>query len=253
MTTEREFAKIAAGGAALLAPPALVPHDEADPQVSNRRQWRPTDPENLLYLKQLGVTWVSLGASPANAPRRLHENPSNGKRAVFKVYNIAAESGQAAASQHGRGHAKSSGRDKKIEEYLNYIRYLGKAASLTALTLIWATASGAAGAKCCRRLFSSTLDLSSPDAKGIGRKDVWNPLSHGRVSRRGDLETTRTSSEGVPVAEEAGVRIGIHPDDPRSQCWRSPRCIFSNFEGYKRAIEIATVEHRRVPVLWIVA
>ena len=44
----------------------------------------------------------------------------------------------------------------------------------------------------------------------------------------------------VPVAEEAGVRIGIHPDDPPQPMLAGvPRCIFSNFEGYKRAIEIA--------------
>ena len=44
----------------------------------------------------------------------------------------------------------------------------------------------------------------------------------------------------APVAEEAGVRIGIHPDDPPVPVLAGvPRCIFSNFEGYKRALEIA--------------
>ena len=45
----------------------------------------------------------------------------------------------------------------------------------------------------------------------------------------------------APVAEEAGVRIGIHPDDPPVPVLAGvPRCIFSNFEGYKRALEIAS-------------
>jgi mannonate dehydratase len=44
----------------------------------------------------------------------------------------------------------------------------------------------------------------------------------------------------VPVAEEAGVRIGIHPDDPPQPVLAGvPRCIFGNFDGYKRALEIA--------------
>jgi len=44
----------------------------------------------------------------------------------------------------------------------------------------------------------------------------------------------------VPVAEEAGVRIGIHPDDPPQPVLAGvPRCIFGNFEGYKKALEIA--------------
>ena len=35
-------------------------------------------------------------------------------------------------------------------------------------------------------------------------------------------------------------RIGIHPDDPPvDELGGIPRCIFSNFDGYKRALEIA--------------
>jgi len=42
------------------------------------------------------------------------------------------------------------------------------------------------------------------------------------------------------VAEEENVRIGIHPDDPPvPELGGIPRCIFSNFDGYKRALEIA--------------
>ena len=55
----------------------------------------------------------------------------------------------------------------------------------------------------------------------------------------------------VPVAEEAGVRIGIHPDDPPQPMLAGvPRCIFSNFEGYKKAHgDRQQPEHRRLPVL----
>jgi len=42
------------------------------------------------------------------------------------------------------------------------------------------------------------------------------------------------------VAEEAKVRVGIHPDDPPVPVLAGvPRCIFGNFEGYKRAMAIA--------------
>ena len=44
----------------------------------------------------------------------------------------------------------------------------------------------------------------------------------------------------VPVAEELGIRIGIHPDDPPvPELGGVPRCIFGNFDGYVRALEIA--------------
>ncbi len=44
----------------------------------------------------------------------------------------------------------------------------------------------------------------------------------------------------APVAEEAGVRIGIHPEDPPGLTLGNvPRVVASSFEGYKRALEIA--------------
>src|SRR6266581_9309390 len=65
----RDFAKAAMGGAALLASAA-----------SSSATMRPIPPgikigtsapqateENMLYLKQLGVTWLSLNTSPENA------------------------------------------------------------------------------------------------------------------------------------------------------------------------------------------
>jgi mannonate dehydratase len=42
------------------------------------------------------------------------------------------------------------------------------------------------------------------------------------------------------VAEAEGIRIGIHPDDPPvPELGGVPRCIFGNFDGYVKALEIA--------------
>ena len=68
------------------------------------------------------------------------------------------------------------------------------------------------------------------------------PLSHGRKFTEDEIWTNYTYfiKRVAPVAEEAGVRIGIHPDDPPVPVLAGvPRCIFGNFEGYQRAMEIA--------------
>ena len=68
------------------------------------------------------------------------------------------------------------------------------------------------------------------------------PLSHDREYAEEELWDNYTYfiKQAAPVAEEAGVMIGIHPDDPPALNLAGiPRCIFSSFEGYKRALEIA--------------
>src|SRR5438445_11005957 len=94
-----------------------------------------------------------------------------------------------------------------------------------------------------RAYSASALDLSSPHARGTwAGKTYSEPLSHGRVFSKEEIWDNYAYfiKKVVPVAEEAGVRIGIHPDDPPQPMLAGvPRCIFSNFEGYKRALEIA--------------
>ena len=67
-------------------------------------------------------------------------------------------------------------------------------------------------------------------------------LTHGREYSEEELwdNFATFAVEIAPVAEEAGVRIGIHPDDPPGMTLGGvPRPIFSSFDGYKRALEIA--------------
>jgi mannonate dehydratase len=87
------------------------------------------------------------------------------------------------------------------------------------------------------------FDLASPNKRGTWAGKSWQePLSHGRVYTPDEIWENYTYfiKRVVPVAEETGVRIGIHPDDPPVPVLAGvPRCIFSSFEGYKRALEIA--------------
>ncbi|NLF00451.1 MAG: D-mannonate dehydratase, partial [Anaerolineales bacterium] len=70
----------------------------------------------------------------------------------------------------------------------------------------------------------------------------WHePLSHGRVYSEDELWENYAYfiRRVVPVAEEANIFIGIHPDDPPVYPMGGiPRCIFGTFEGYQRALEI---------------
>ena len=129
------------------------------------------------------------------------------------------------------------GRDQKIEEYKQYLRNLGKAGIHYTTYAhmgngIWS--SGRADGPGSVRAESSTWH--SPNKRGqLGRTKFYQePLSHGRVFTQEEIWENYTYfiKQVAPVAEEAGVRIGIHPDDPPVPVLAGvPRCIFGNFDG----------------------
>jgi mannonate dehydratase len=249
MTTDRrDFAKAALGGAAILASAqrSSATLRPIPPGVKiGTGGGQPTE-ENMRYLKQLGVEWVSLGASPSNATAegfaKMREQWEAGG---FKVYNIGSGVGPS-GSLHNMPEVTLNlpGRDRKIEEYLNYLRYLGKAGIPYTTYAHMGNGIWSSGRATTPRGYEARdMDMASP-----GRRGVWSgttftePLSHGRVYSKEEIWDNYVYfiKKVVPVAEEAGVRIGIHPDDPPQPVLAGvPRCIFSSFEGYRKALEIA--------------
>jgi mannonate dehydratase len=215
----------------------------------------PPTEENMLYLKQLGVTWLSLNTSPENATLEgFIKMREQWEAAGFKVYNIGSGVGPS-GSLHNMPEVTLNlpGRDQKIEEYLNYIRYLGKAGVPYSTYAHMGNGIWRSGRATLPRGYTGAdCDLSSPNLKGTwSGKTYTEPLSHGRVFSKEEIWENYTYfiKKVVPVAEEAGVRIGIHPDDPPQPMLAGvPRCIFSNFEG-SGAIGSPMARHRRVFML----
>lgn len=245
----RDFAKAALGGAALLASPGkgsakVLP---LPPGIKLGTYARNPSAENMLYLRQLGVTWISSGdITPKTATvegfMRMREQWEAGG---FKVYN---ESGRIAPNGNAVINVPEivlnlPGRDERIEEFLNYLRFLGRA-GIPYMTYgfegngNWR--SGTATSK--RGYLASDCNLGSPDFHGGWNGTIYKePLSHGRVFSREEVWENYTYfiKKVVPVAEESGVKVGIHPDDPPQPVLAGVPRLFTSFEGYKRAIEIA--------------
>ena len=129
------------------------------------------------------------------------------------------------------------------DRYKQHLRDLGKA-GIPYTTYahmangIWSTAPETTRGGARARAF----DLSKADKGDWHGDKYYAPLSHGRQYTQEEIWENFASfvREVAPVAEEAGVKIGIHPDDPPwPELAGVPRCIFSNYEGYRRALEIA--------------
>jgi mannonate dehydratase len=93
-----------------------------------------------------------------------------------------------------------------------------------------------------RGYLASDCDIASPSFHG-----GWNgtnyrePLSHGRAYSREEVWDNfhYFVKKVAPVAEHAGVKIGIHPDDPPVPVLAGVPRLLTSLEGYKRAIEMA--------------
>lgn len=196
--------------------------------------------EDLQFFQQLGVEWAMVGIRDQSL-HTLDYYKHTVKRFAdhgLKIYRITN------VSVHNVPEITLNlpGRDAKVEEFKQFIRNIS-AAGVKYNTYahmangIWSSgrAEGRGG------MDARMLDISK--AKGHWAGKIYEgDLTHGRRYTEEELweNFAHLMQEIVPVAEEEGVFIGIHPDDPPVyDLGGIPRCMFGNFAGYKKAMEIA--------------
>jgi len=237
----RTFVKLAAAAAAagpLAATPARKPLPDWGPGIKISLQISANAiEEDLQFARQMGVDYVSLGRAGATA-EMLVEVKKKIEAAGLKVANI----GNSNVHNMHEVTLNLPGRDQKIEEYKQYLRNLGQAGIHYTTYAhmgngIWSSERETTRGGASARAFKLET------AKGYWAGKVFEgPLTHGRKYTKEELWENYTwfIKQVVPVAEEVGVRIGIHPDDPPvPELGGVPRNIFGNYDGYIRALEIA--------------
>jgi len=195
---------------------------------------------DLQFAQQLGVEYVVLWTDGAHAGYDFYAS----RRALLE---------QAGLKIYGFGnwdvHNQDAivlnlpGRDEKIAQYKQHLRALGRAGipyptSAHMANGIWSTEPEQTRGGAPARAF----DLAKAESGHWFARRYFMPLSHGRAYSEDEIweNFAYFIREVAPVAEEAGVKIGIHPDDPPGVDLAGvPRCIFGNFAGYQRALEIA--------------
>lgn len=203
---------------------------EGGPKIALQMSPEPTEAD-LQFARQLGVEYVVLWTSGAKANydyfasrRELFE------KAGLKIYGF----GNSSVHCQPALVLDLPERAAKIEEYKQYLRALGKA-GIPYTTYahmangVWSTAPEPTRGGALARAFD--LERAPHQAPTHGRRyteaEIW--ANYADFIR-----------QAAAVAEEAGVLIGIHPDDPPGvELGGVPRCIFSSFAGYQRALEIA--------------
>jgi mannonate dehydratase len=203
----------------------------------------PSDPseEDLQFAQQLGLEYVVLWTDATKAGYDYYASRRElFERAGLKIYGF----GNWDVHNQDAIVLNLPGRDAKVEEYKQHLRALGRA-GIPYTTYahmangIWSTAPESTRGGAQARAF----DLDRAESGHWHGQRYFMPLSHGRAYSEDEIwaNFTHFIEEVAPVAEEAGVKIGIHPDDPPGVDLAGvPRCIFGNFAGYQRALEIAS-------------
>ena len=244
-TDRRSFGKLALGGTlaawvASQSATAAVHPSAPGIKLCAQSGATPAD-DQLLFLKQIGAAYVSVGAPPemrtAEGFLAIKKRYADAGITVWNIGNTSVHNMQEVT-------LNLPGRDQKIEEYKQYLRNLGKAGIYYTTYAhmgngIWSSKQRAQ----IRGATARQFDMADPDKSGVWDGKTWTePLSHGRVFTKEEIweNFTHFIKQVAPVAEENSVRIGIHPDDPPVPVLAGvPRCIFGNFEGYRRALDIA--------------
>jgi len=213
----------------------------AEPYMKIAFQASPEPSDNdIRFIKQMGIDYVVLWTNAGKASydyyysrRKLYEGEG------IKVFGF----GNYDVHNQDSIVLNLPGRDAKIEEYKNHLRNLGEA-GIPYTTYahmgngIWSTNRETTRGGASARGF----DLEKADAGTWIEKRYVGPLTHGRKYTTDEIWANYEYfiKQAAAVAEEQNVRIGIHPDDPPvPELGGIPRCIFSSFDGYKRALEIA--------------
>lgn len=196
--------------------------------------------KDLQFYQQLGVEWAMVNIwdaknHSADFYKRLVKRFGEYGIKIYRITNLDVHNVPEIT-------LNLPGRDKKVEEFKQFIRNIGEAGVkyntyAHMANGIWSSdrVEGRGGMSARR------LDLKNAKGRWFD-KTYEGELTHGREYTEEELweNFTHLIREITPVAEEAGVRIGMHPDDPPVYTLGGiPRCILGNFSGYQKVMEIA--------------
>lgn len=186
--------------------------------------------DDLLFLKQIGVRWVQLNYGDWDADMgKLSEAQKRFAQYGLQIYGASHPAYRSLKIQLGQ-----PGRDEDIDLYCAFIRCLGR---LGIPVAVYDFHPG------------NTYTTNNVERRGyIAREFDLHEFRSNVEKQRFDREYSAEEmwehytyfvKAVLPVAEEANVKIALHPDDPPLAKMNGVAKLFFNYGGYHRAEEIA--------------
>jgi mannonate dehydratase len=229
-------------------------------RIATGQAARATD-EYLRWAAQLGVRGVQFNTPDLPGEQRWEEHDLRALRERVESFGLRLEAIENIPNHfYERSMLGLAGRDEEIEHVQETIHNIGRA-GIPILgfcwlpTSVWRTTlspTGRGGAVISGFDLDAATDPARMDDIYIARrdrrvedqKDSWSRGQHYDI----DIERTEDDMwEGyeyfvnavVPVAEEAGVVLALHPDDPPVHTLGGIARIFRSVDSLKRAVEIS--------------
>jgi mannonate dehydratase len=201
----------------------------------------PPDPtqDDLRFVKQLGIQHVIIWVAGSQADSAHYASQRKQvEDAGLTLYGL----GNRDVHNQDAIVLNLPNRDEKIEEYKTHLRNLAKAGIPYTTYAHMANGIWSTEREHSRGASARAFNLAEAQEGHWAGVRYKMPLSHGRKYSEDEIWDNYAYfiKAVAPVAEETGVLIGIHPDDPPvPELAGVPRPIFSSFEGYEKALDIA--------------
>lgn len=199
--------------------------------------------ERLTFAKQLGASGVQLNTPVLPGEDCWEESDLRWLRLRCESHGLRLEAIENTPNSfYDEAMLGLPGRDEQIERYQTIIRNMGRA-GIPMLGYhwmplhVWRTSFATPGrGNALVSSFDMDLTRETAPAHGLAR----HPLMEGRTIGAKEMWDNYAyfMKAVVPVAEQAGVRLALHPDDPPVPSLGGVARLFYDFAGFKRAMEI---------------
>lgn len=210
-------------------------------------RWEDITDENLRFFKQIGVDYVVVASPPSVKAGRDPTKDLEKAKAAISAIGMRLYVVQMSERIWDEITLGLEGRDEKIGHWCDTLRAMGKV-GIPVLGYVFnaighfrtASSTGRGGAKYSR------FDFEEYRQKGV--KSLYNDQEKIDVGERTDRRVSEEAlwenlryflERVIPVAEEANVKMALHPDDPPiSEPLGGAARIITSVENYKKVMEM---------------
>lgn len=221
----------------LLALPALAAAapriDEYDPsnvKISHRMPIRSMTDADLQFLRQLGIRWCRIEFGDSVDFAYMKATADRLARFDMKIYSAVGYVYRKTRLQLGQ-----PGRDQDIDEFNTFLQNCGKL-RIPVTNIDWHPANTYTTNEVMTPRGYKAREFKLDDFRNKVEKQAFD-----RVYTADDIWASYTYfiKAVLPVAEKADVRLALHPDDPPLAMMNGVAKLFVDYDGYKRAEQIA--------------